>query len=100
MDRKQAAAWMAGAQKRLDRLQAEAARASSPPDQKYHLPCAWDLAYASWLTRAAAAKLERARAAWEAACVAEEHAVGVGVAGDRCEPGNECGRVGCEECQQ
>lgn len=23
-----------------------------------------------------------------------------GVAGDRCESGNECGRTGCENCQQ
>lgn len=23
-----------------------------------------------------------------------------GVAGDRCEVGNECGRIGCPECQQ
>lgn len=23
-----------------------------------------------------------------------------GIAGDRCEPGNECGRLGCEECQR
>lgn len=27
-------------------------------------------------------------------------AVPRGVAGDRCGPGNECGRLGCEECQQ
>lgn len=23
-----------------------------------------------------------------------------GIAGDRCESGNECGRLGCEECQK
>ena len=30
----------------------------------------------------------------------EDDDAALGVAGDCCEPGNECGRLGCKECQQ